>query len=139
MGNVDDRQPRLFIGRVEQLLHVERIAFHPGREAGGRQQIVQLHRQRRAIFDRKERFEIDEADFRKRRRLDGANHARQIETLAGAPGLFENLRQQNMLAAAHRIGFDAQQRQQTRHRGDQLFSQRIGIVEHHFRRRGERF
>ena len=45
VGDGEDRQPRLALGRVEQAADVERLAFHPGGEAGRGQQVVQPHRQ----------------------------------------------------------------------------------------------
>ena len=63
MGDREDRQPRLALRRVEQPLNVERLAFHPGGEAGRGEQVVELHRQLEALLGRKEALQVDHADL----------------------------------------------------------------------------
>lgn len=73
--------------------------------------------------------------------MDGADEARNIRVTAFAPRSFEELRQENVLAAADRIAFrtrQPEQAEQARDRGENAFPKRIGILRLFGRRGGER-
>ena len=110
MRDRHDRDARLARIGVKKLARVERLAFDPGFEAGRGQQIVELHRQRKAVLLRKEGVQIHDADTLQRRVLNFRDQACDAQVAAGAPGMIEQLRNEDMFAAGYRIGVDAEQR-----------------------------
>ena len=103
--------PRFAVVGIAKLLCRERLALHPGREAGRRQQVVQTHGEREAVLRRVERVEIHHADTAYRRLLDLPDQAGDVEIAAIAPRMIEDLRQQNVLPALDRVGVDAGERE----------------------------
>jgi hypothetical protein len=93
MGDREDGYSRASIRRVEECRRVERGAFEPLLETGGRQQPVQLHRELKSIFHRKERLEVEDAYFVEWRRLHQLNEPGQIEILPLPPGCCEQHRE----------------------------------------------
>ncbi len=102
------RNSRLALGRVEKALRIERFTLHPGLKSGRRQQVVQAHRQRKAIFCGEKGVERHDADFRYRWILDLADQARNIEASAFAPGVIQQPRNQNVFATRDGIGIDTE-------------------------------
>ncbi|OQA37873.1 MAG: hypothetical protein BWY52_03324 [Chloroflexi bacterium ADurb.Bin325] len=126
--DVEDGVPRLARRRVQQRGDVERLSLQPGPEAGRGHDVVERHRQVEAILLRVERVEIQHAHLAEGRLLHGLDQPRQIQILSPAPGVFDDGREQDVLAAAHRVGVDADQPQQ---RGDgplDALAQRLDLV-----------
>ena len=61
-----------------------------------------------------ERLEVEHADALEGRALHAADQLGEIEVLAFAPRPLDHVREQDVLAAAQRIGLDAEQREQAR-------------------------
>ena len=101
-------------GVVEQRVDVERIALEPHREIGRREQAIEIRREPEAIGGREERVELEHADALDRRRLHLPDERGEIERLLLLPGLGEQRRHQDVLAAATRLGVDARERQHAR-------------------------
>ena len=121
------------LSAVEQAIDVERFALEPGAEAGRRQQLIELHRQREAILRREERFEIDHADLGDRRRSGSARSAPRRSRSRPARQLsVKSVDEQRVLAAAHRLRVDAGQRQHARGGRRDAIAQQIRVV-HDFR------
>ena len=125
MGNRKDGYSRLAFRRVQNLLNVERFAFHPTAEAGRGEQIIERHRQLETIFRRGKRFDIHHANLRHWRRLNLLDQSRDIEIFTGRPLLTENVGNQNVLAAFERIGIDSKQTEQTGGRGVDALCQQL--------------
>jgi hypothetical protein len=123
----NDRDARLALGRVEQSLRVERLAVHPGRETGRRDEIVQLHRELRALLPRQESLEIERAELVEGRLLNGLDERSHVERQAGPPRAFEDVGEQDVLARLERIRVDAQQAQQPGHDRSHAVAQRTGV------------
>ena len=70
---------RLALRREQQALRVQRLASHPGGEAGRGEQVVDRHRQRQALLGRKESLEVERAEFVERRLLHGVDQRRHVE------------------------------------------------------------
>ena len=138
MGDRENRQPRAAVARVEQGADVERLALHPGGEAGRRQQVVEQHRQREALAGGVEGVQVHHPDAFERRRLDLLDQARQIEVATRAPLVLEQVGEQNVLAAADRIGVDLQQREQARDARQHALAKGVDVVALGRRRRRER-
>jgi len=90
-------------------IHVERLALQPRVEPGSGEQIVEQHGQLEAIRGGKEGIEVEHPDLVDRGRLDLLDEPRQIQVPPLLPGRFQNLRDEDVLAAAKRIGIDAEQ------------------------------
>ena len=133
-----DREPRLALARIEQAADVERLALHPAGEPGRGEQVVQLHRQGEPLLGREEGLQVDHADLLERRRLHGVDQARHVEVVAGAPGVIEHVREQDMLAAGDRIGVDPQERQQSRDGRRNSLAIGLGLADQSRRRGVER-
>ena len=91
----------------DRLWKIQGLALGPDREAGRRDQVVQGHRQPEAVVRREESIETEDADLVERRALDLVDQRGQIQVPARAPGVVEDRRQQDVLAARQRIGGDA--------------------------------
>ena len=100
------------VGRVQHRLDVERRAHRPRRERRRRQQPVELHRQRHAVVGGEELVDVEHAQLADRRRRDHADERHQIQRAALAPGVVDQVRQQDVLAARQRVGGDADQAEQ---------------------------
>ncbi len=115
------------VGGEIELVHVERFALQPDLELGRGQQRVEAHRQVEAIFGREEGVHLERAQLLDRRRGDLVDQLLQVEVFALAPGVLEDVGEQDALAAAHRVGVDAGQPQQRRHRAADAFQDRLGL------------
>src|SRR6185436_18450277 len=112
MRDRKDRETRLACFGVEKLLNVERLAFHPACKTRRRYQVVDRHRELETVVSREERIEIHHADLREWWRLNFLNQRGDIEIASVGPLLLENVRQQNVLTTAHRIGVYSKQTEQ---------------------------
>ena len=124
----DDRDARPPALAVQQRLHVDRVAAQPEVEARRGEQVVDGHRQAEAVLGREERLQVEDADARRPRVLDARDERRQVEALALRPGVLQDRREQDVLAALHRVAGDADQRQQPRRRGRDRVAQALGVV-----------
>ena len=124
----EDRHARLPCGRSEERGNVERVALGPHLEAGRGQQRVEGQRKGETILRRKERIDVDDPDSGHRRLLDGLHQSREVRALAGVPRGLKHGGQQDMLAALHRLGVNARQRKQARHRRLHTLADDLGIV-----------
>ena len=130
VGQVRDRQDRdarLAVGRVEQALHVERLAGGPGLEAGRGEQVVHRHGQLEAILRRVERLEVEHAHAGDRRGLDALDEVGQAEVFAVLPRRAHQRREQDVLAAAHRVGLDPEQPEQAGDGGREALADQLGV------------
>ena len=114
-------------GGAEQAPDVERIALEPRLERRRREEVVELAGEREAILRREERLELERADAREGRLLERADQARQVELRAALPGLADDAREQDVLAAPERIGVAAEEREQPRDRGLRALAERVGV------------
>ena len=105
------RNARLALGGVQQVFRAQRLALHPGLEAGRRQQVIESHRQRETILLREERVEAHDTDRRERRVLYRGDQSRDVQLPAILPGVIEQAGYQYVFPARDRVGVDAQQRQ----------------------------
>ena len=132
-----DRDARLALGCVEHPLDVKGLPFHPRREAGRRDQVVERHGQAEAVLRRVERLQVEHADLVERRLLDFADDGGDVQVAAFAPGPVEEVGQQDMLAALDGVGVDAEKAEQARDRGQDTVAEGGGVLRDNFRRRGE--
>ncbi len=125
VGEVDDRAARLTVGGDEHRLRVERIALAPGREARRGDEGVERERQLRAVGQREELVDLEDAELPDRRRLDLADERAEVEVSAGAPGVLDQVRKEDVLAARERVGLDPDEREEARHRRLDLVAERL--------------
>ena len=116
MREVDDRATRLAVRGEEELLRVERLALAPGGEARRGDERVQQERELRSLGRREELVELEDAELAERGRLDLADQGSQVEIAPGAPGVLDEVREQDVLPARERVGLDADEREEARHR-----------------------
>ena len=129
MRNRHDRDARLAVGRVQKILRAERFALHPGLEAGGGEQVVERHRQLEALVRGEERVDVHDADLRNRRVLDFGDQGRDIETAPFLPGVVEQPRNQDVLAAGYRISVHVEQRQDARRRRLHALTVEVDVID----------
>ena len=129
---------RLAFRRVEQPLHVQRLAFGPRGKSRRRGQVVQAHRQREAVLGREERFQRQDADALHARFLYRLDERQQVEIPPGAPFAIDDGGKQNVFARLERIGLHADERQQAGHGRGRAVAQRGIVGGEACRRRGER-
>ena len=113
--------------REEERLRVERRALVPRRERGRGDEGVQLQRQLGAVLGREEGVDLEDAELAERRRLHLADQRPEVEALPGAPGVLDQVREQHVLAARERVGCDADEPEQARHRALDLVPQRLRL------------
>ena len=111
VGDRQDRHARLPFAGVQEAADIERLALHPGGEAGRGDEVVQLECQGEPLLGREEGLQVDHADLVEWRRLHGVDHAGEVKVAAGAPGLVQEIGQQDVLAAGDGVGVDAQEGQ----------------------------
>ena len=127
MGDREDRNPGLARGGPQQRRNVERGSFEPGFEARRGKQVVQCRRELESCPRREEGLEVEYPHSFEARMLDRSNQGSQIEVSPGHPPLFDDPRQQNMLAALDGVGLDSRQRQEPRNGRCHPFPQRIRV------------
>ncbi len=110
------------------MLHVERVAAHPCREAGRCQQVVERQRQLEAIRRREEGVEIERADAANRWRLHESDQARQVEVLPRLPGGLDQLRDEDVLARANGIRIDPDEPQKARCGNPDLLPEQVAAL-----------
>ena len=124
----DDRAPRGVLGREQEGLDVERRALAPRGERWRRQQSVEFERQLLAILRREELVEFEHSELLQGRLLDLADESGQIEGLLVRPGMLDEVRQEDVLAARQRVGSDADEAEQAGHEALDLVGDRLGVV-----------
>jgi hypothetical protein len=128
VGEVDDRAARLALRRAQERRRVERLAGAPGGERGGRNEAVQLQRELRALLGREERVHLEDSELAERRRLDLSDQGPDVEALARAPRVLDQVGEQHVLAARERVGLDPDEAEQARHRPLDLVAQRLRLA-----------
>ncbi len=116
MTQRQDGRPRLPLGGVQQLVDVQRRPLHPGAERGRGEQPVDAHRELPAVLLREKSIQLDHAQLAHRRGHDLADKHREVEALPLVPGVFDQVGEQDVLAAADRVAGDADEREQARHK-----------------------
>ena len=125
-------------GGPEQLLDVERLALGPGRGAGRGEDVVQRQGQAGAVLGGEERLEVEHPHLVEGRLLHALDQRREVEVLPRVPGGEDQLGEEDVLAALHRVGLDARQGEQSGHRALDAGPERLVVVGHRLRGRGER-
>ena len=115
MGNIEDAMARFTLGGEIEAVNIEWLALQPTLKGGGRNQVVEGHRQFKTIFLREEGIHIKDPQLAHRWGLDRQDQLRQIKVAPFLPEMFKDVGEQNRLAAAHRIRLDADQAQKRRH------------------------
>jgi len=77
--------------RMQDLLYIERLTFHPTRETWRCEKIIQRHRQFETVFGWKERLKIHDADLSEWWRLDLLNQTCNVKVSPGGPLLIQNV------------------------------------------------
>ena len=103
MGNVEDAVPRAAIGGVEQAGNIQRLAFDPGLEGRRSQDVIEQHRQAETVLLGEEGVDIEHAQLWEGRRLGLQDQLAQVQVFALAPGVLEDVGEQDVLARAHRV------------------------------------
>ena len=116
VGNRQNADARLSALGPEETLDVERLSFEPSGEAWRGQQPVQPHRELLSIGSRIEAPELHHAHPRNRGVDNLTNQVRELDRLPLCPGMGEEVREQDVLAAANRVRLDVEKRQETRNR-----------------------
>ena len=124
---VDDRAPRLPGLGEEELLRVERLALAPGGERGGGDERVERERELRPVGRREELVELEDAELAERGRLDLGDERPEVEVSSGAPRVLDEVREQHVLAARERVGLDADEPEEARHRALDLVAERFRL------------
>ena len=128
VGEVDDRATRLAFRRAQERGRVERLAGAPGRECRRSDEAVQLQRELCALLGREERVHLEDAELADRRRLDLAEQGAEVEALARAPRMLDQVGEQHVLAARERVGLDPDQAEQAGHRPLDLVAERLRLA-----------
>ncbi len=115
---------------VQQLRGVERFAFEPCLEAGGSQQVVELHGEREAVLRGEEGLEVHHADALQRRVLDLGDQSGNAQVPSLPPGMIEQLRHEDVFPAGDGVGVDAEQRQETGRRCLDTVTVHVRVFEH---------
>src|SRR5262249_47811003 len=123
VGDIKDYLPRL-LSVVQHAGQVERFTVDPGRKARRRQNVVQGAGQLEPVLLRVKRIDVERADLAQRRRLNLGDQLRQVEATTLAPGVQEQLGDQNMFPRLNRVGGNAGQAEQGRGGGVDLLVQR---------------
>jgi hypothetical protein len=123
---------------VQEGRHVQRLAFHPGLEARGRQDPVQTERQVEAVLRRVEALQFHDAHPGEWWPLDRLDEVPELQGTAVLPRVLEDAGQEDVLAAPDGIRLDPQERQQAGHRGLDPLPQRVRVREHRLPGDGER-
>ena len=114
---------------IQQLPHIQRLTLNPRLERRGSQNVVEQHRQLKAVFLREEAVNVKHPQLVKRRRLRLHNQLAQVQVISLAPGVFKNVRQQNMFPRPHRVNiFQPRQPQNRRYRPRNLLPQQFAVV-----------
>ena len=129
VGDREDREPRLALRRVEQRADVERLALEPGVESGRGQEVVEPRSPARTrSFAGKNESRSSTPTLATGGVLDLLDERRQVEVPPVAPRGLEELREQDVLAALHRVGLDAEEPEQARRGGPDPLAEELRVV-----------
>ena len=93
------------------------------------QQIVKTHRKFETVLRGEERIEVHHADLGDWRILNFTDQSGDVEAAALAPGVIEQLRNQDVFAARHRVCVDAEQGQDAGSRGLHALAIEVDIID----------
>ena len=102
---------RLSLGGVEHGPDIERLARKPGLKSRRRQQVVDGHREAKAILRGEEALQVHDANLGEWRLLDLRDQAAKVEVLPGTPGVVEDGGEERVFAALDRVCVDADKSQ----------------------------
>ena len=129
VSDAEDADAGLAGGGVEEAFDVEGFAGEPGAEAWGGEEVVDAHGEFRAFFFGEEGFEVDDADAAEGWGEDVVDDFFQVEVLAGAPGVAEDGREEDVFAAVDGVGGDADEAEDGAGGGFDAFGEEFGVVE----------
>ena len=112
VGEVDHGGARTAVLGAEEHGRIERGAAAPGGERGRGDERVQPDGELVPLCRRQERVDLEDAELAQRRLLDLPDQGAEIEIGAGAPVVLEQVREEDVLAAAERVGLDPDQAEQ---------------------------
>ncbi len=116
MRQVEDAVAGFAVRRIEEGADVQRLSLQPAFESRRGQEVVQQHSQLEAVVLRVELGDREHAELFERGVLGLEDQAFQVQAFACAPGIFENVREQDVFARAH--GVDVLEADQLQQRGD---------------------
>ena len=114
MGEVDDRGARPSVLGAEQDGGVERRPTAPGGKRRRGDESVQLDRELVPVGRRHEGVDLEDAELAQRWLLNLSDQGAEIEIGSRAPVVLEQIREEDVLAAADRVGLDPDQAEQAR-------------------------
>ena len=124
----DDRAAALAVGGVEHRVDVERDPSTPRRKRRRGEQAVKFHRELHAVGRREELIEFEHAEFADRWVADEADERGEVECSTFGPGVVDQVRQQDVLAARQRVGFHADQAQQAGYVTFDFVADHLGVA-----------
>ena len=82
---------------IQQRRHIQRLPLDPHLECRRRQDVIQQHGQLEAVFFGEEGVDVEHAQLGEGRRLGLQDQLAQVEVFPLAPGIFEDVGQQDVL------------------------------------------
>ena len=112
---------------TEQHGRVERRPATPGGERGRGHECVQADGELVSVGRRQERVDLEHAELAQRRLLNLPDQRAEVEIGARAPVVLQQVREEDVLAAAERVGLDPDEVQQARDRAFDLAANRLRV------------
>src|SRR5213593_2923741 len=128
MRDREDRDAWLARRRAEECADVERLALQPAGEPGRSDETVDPQREVLAILRRIELLDVERTDPSHRRLLDLIHEGLKVEVLPRGPGGGEECREEDVLAALHRIRRDSDEREEARRGRRNAFAEELGVL-----------
>ncbi len=116
MGQVEDAVAGSAFWRVKERADIQGLTLQPAFECRGGQEVVQQHRQTKAVVLRVELGDREHAELLKRRILGLEDQTFQVQVFASAPGILKDIRKQDVFAGANWV--DVLETDQLQQRGD---------------------
>ena len=138
MREVDDGGARLAVLGAQQDRGIERRAAAPGGERRRGDECVEADGELVPVVGRQESVDLEDAELAQRRLLDLPDQRAEVEVGAGAPVVLEQVGEEDVLAAAERVGLDSDQAEQARDRPLDLVADRLLVGLPRERRRLQR-
>ncbi len=135
---VDDGGARPSVLGAEQDGGIERRAAAPGGERRRGDERVEADGELVPVGRGQEGVDLEDAELAQRRLLDLPDQGAEVEVGAGAPVVLEQVREEDVLAAAERVGLDPDQAEQARNGALDLVADRLLVGLPRERRRLQR-
>ena len=129
MGGVEDGEPRPAVGGAQHLRDVEGLALAPGLEGGRGEEVVERHHQPLPLLAREDALHGQGADLLEGRIGHRGDQGLEVEALAGAPGVLDEVGEEDRLLGLERVGVDLQEAQEARPRCPAISSRRSSSAE----------